>query len=127
MVEPLLQASGIVGGYGKAVVVQGVSVRLDRRELVALVGPNGSGKSTLLKTIYGLAALFEGTVTWEGRGAADARDREGPDGEAADPAPGRAHGGPRPADGRGAVPPDRLDPGHGRIDPPRRAAREEGP
>ena len=67
MVEPLLQASGIVGGYGKAVVVQGVSVRLDRRELVALVGPNGSGKSTLLKTIYGLAALFEGTVTWEGR------------------------------------------------------------
>src|SRR5438034_11411161 len=67
MVEPLLQASGIVGGYGKAVVVQGVSVRLDRRELVALVGPNGSGKSTLLKTIYGLAALFEGTVVWEGR------------------------------------------------------------
>ena len=65
--ETALEAKEIVGGYGKAVVVQGVSVRLDRRELVALVGPNGSGKSTLLKAIYGIATLFDGTVTWEGK------------------------------------------------------------
>src|SRR2546425_9372344 len=67
MSDVLLEATGIVGGYGKAVVVQGVSVRLGRKELVALVGPNGSGKSTFLKAIYGIAALFEGTVTWDGR------------------------------------------------------------
>ncbi len=44
-----------------------MSVRLGRKELVALVGPNGSGKSTLLKAIYGIATLFEGTVTWDGQ------------------------------------------------------------
>ncbi len=59
---PILEARGIYGGYGKAVVVQGVDIYLDEGELVALVGPNGSGKSTLLKTILGLATLFKGEI-----------------------------------------------------------------
>ena len=58
--EPVFRAEGIVGGYGKAVVVQGVTIDLRPRELVALVGPNGSGKSTFIKTVCGLATLFEG-------------------------------------------------------------------
>ncbi|RLG50510.1 MAG: ABC transporter ATP-binding protein [Thermoproteota archaeon] len=63
---PVLEARGIYGGYGKAVVVQGVDMYLDEGELVALVGPNGSGKSTLLKTILGLATLFKGKVYFMG-------------------------------------------------------------
>jgi branched-chain amino acid transport system ATP-binding protein len=61
------RALDIVGGYGKAVVVQGVSMDLHVRELVALVGPNGSGKSTFIKSVWGLAHLFEGHVFLDGR------------------------------------------------------------
>jgi len=60
-------AQDIYGGYGKAVVVQGVSLSLNRGELVALVGPNGSGKSTFIKSVYGLAHLFQGQVFLDGR------------------------------------------------------------
>src|SRR6266571_1433810 len=62
-----LEAIDIVGGYGKAVVVQGISARLGAGEIVALVGPNGSGKSTFLKAVVGLASLFSGTVRLDGR------------------------------------------------------------
>jgi len=61
-----LDAVDIVGGYGKAVVVQGMSAHLASGEIVALVGPNGSGKSTFLKAILGLATLFGGRVEFDG-------------------------------------------------------------
>ncbi len=66
MAGVVLDAQDIVGGYGKAVVVQGFSAYLNEGELVALVGPNGSGKSTFIKSIYGLATLFDGRVTLDG-------------------------------------------------------------
>ncbi|MFQ5918484.1 MAG: ABC transporter ATP-binding protein [Thermoplasmata archaeon] len=66
MADVVLDAQDIVGGYGKAVVVQGFSAHLNEGELVALVGPNGSGKSTFIKSIYGLATLFDGRVALDG-------------------------------------------------------------
>ncbi|HEX6358775.1 ABC transporter ATP-binding protein [Actinophytocola sp.] len=46
--------------------VQGVSLKLRRGEVVALVGENGSGKSTLGKLITGLYRPTEGQVLWDG-------------------------------------------------------------
>ena len=66
MEDVVFEATNIHGGYGKIVIVQGVSVHLRRGELVAMVGPNGSGKSTFIKSIYGLANLFEGSVFFNG-------------------------------------------------------------
>ena len=65
--DAVFRAEDIVSGYGKAVVVQGVTMDLRPRELVALVGPNGSGKSTFIKSVCGLADLFEGRVFLDGR------------------------------------------------------------
>jgi len=64
--EAVFRAEDIVGGYGKAVVVQGVTMDLRPKELVALVGPNGSGKSTFIKSVWGLAHLFSGHVYLDG-------------------------------------------------------------
>jgi ABC-type lipoprotein export system ATPase subunit len=46
--------------------VDGVSLAIERGELVALYGPSGSGKSTLLLIAAGLEVPDRGTVTWDG-------------------------------------------------------------
>ncbi len=63
----ILETRDLYGGYGKMVIINGVSIYVDRGEVVALVGPNGSGKSTLLKTIYGVAKVFKGHVVFDNK------------------------------------------------------------
>ena len=46
--------------------LDGVSLRLARGEVVALVGENGSGKTTFAKLLAGLYAPQHGAVTWDG-------------------------------------------------------------
>ena len=55
-------------------LLDGVSVRMKRGELVAVVGPSGCGKSTLLKIVAGLLEPTEGTVRWDGRDLATEGD-----------------------------------------------------
>ena len=55
-------------------LLDGVSVRMRRGELVAVVGPSGCGKSTLLKIIAGLLEPTEGVVRWDGRDLASEGD-----------------------------------------------------
>ena len=62
--ETLLQLKNVSVHYGGVKALDGVSVRLDEGEVVALMGPNGVGKSTILKAIFGLAPLEHGQVLW---------------------------------------------------------------
>jgi branched-chain amino acid transport system ATP-binding protein len=62
----MLEAEGLVGGYGGADILKGVSVRLDAGEIVVIIGPNGAGKSTVMKAVFGLVALREGRITFAG-------------------------------------------------------------
>lgn len=52
---------------GGAVILDDVSLRLDRGGPTVLIGPNGSGKSTLLHVAMGLRIPSSGRVTWGGR------------------------------------------------------------
>ena len=52
--------------YGAITALRGVSLRVDRGEIVALVGANGAGKTTLLRTISGLLRPTSGTITFHG-------------------------------------------------------------
>lgn len=60
--DPVLQATGIVAGYGRSEIVHDVDIGVKRGEIVSIIGPNGAGKSTLLKSIIGLCDLFDGQV-----------------------------------------------------------------
>lgn len=64
--EPLLAVAGVWFGYGHQVVLEDVSLTLERGDFLGLIGPNGSGKTTLLKIILGLLRPQRGTVRWFG-------------------------------------------------------------
>ena len=76
----LLKVDNLTVCYDKAMIINELSMNVDREELVSLVGPNGAGKSTLLRAITGLVAwereitrrstggdvIIKGTVTFDG-------------------------------------------------------------
>jgi ABC-2 type transport system ATP-binding protein len=51
---PALRAEGLTKRYGRVQALDGVSLEVQRGELVGLLGPNGAGKSTLVKIACGL-------------------------------------------------------------------------
>jgi len=61
-VTTALEASELVSGYGEVEILHGISLRLDRGEIVAIIGPNGAGKSTFMKAVFGLLKVKSGTV-----------------------------------------------------------------
>jgi branched-chain amino acid transport system ATP-binding protein len=65
--QPLITVEDIHSYYGKSHVLDGVSLRVGKGEVVGLLGRNGVGKSTTLKAIMGLVRPSRGRVLLEDR------------------------------------------------------------
>ena len=65
---PLLSLDNLDVAYGPIKALHGVSLHIDRGEVVTLIGANGAGKTTLLRAISGLLRPTEGQVIWHGGG-----------------------------------------------------------
>ena len=52
--EPMLRARDIHKHFGTLEVLKGVSLEVDKGDVIAIIGPSGSGKSTLLLHLNGL-------------------------------------------------------------------------
>ena len=63
----LLEVNNLHVYYGRIHAVKGISLQVDKGEIVTLIGANGAGKSTTLKTISGLLHPREGGVKLEGQ------------------------------------------------------------
>jgi putative ABC transport system ATP-binding protein len=77
---PVLAAEGLYrffhDGDDEVIALAGVSMRVERGEVVAVLGPSGSGKSTLLACLGGLDEPTGGTVTVQGHQMTRRPERE---------------------------------------------------
>jgi ABC-type branched-subunit amino acid transport system ATPase component len=62
----ILQVEGVVSGYTDIDILNGVSIHVEKGEIVSIIGPNGAGKSTLLKTIIGMLKPRSGSIFFDG-------------------------------------------------------------
>ena len=65
--EPLLKVQNVETFYGNIRALGGVSVEVNKGEIVSLIGANGAGKSTLMMTICGNPRAREGKILFDGR------------------------------------------------------------
>src|SRR5438552_14030991 len=65
--DPLVELEAVHTHYGKSHILDGVSLKVGRGEVVGLLGRNGVGKSTTLKTIMGLVSPARGKVLFENK------------------------------------------------------------
>ena len=69
----LIELKDLVGGYGGAPILNGVSMAIEGSDIGVIVGPNGAGKSTTLKAIFGLVTVTAGSVVFDGEDITNAR------------------------------------------------------
>jgi branched-chain amino acid transport system ATP-binding protein len=66
MAENVLRINDVHTFYGQIEALKGISVHVDKGEIVTLIGANGAGKSTTLRTISGLLSPKVGTIEFMG-------------------------------------------------------------
>ena len=59
----MIEVDGLVKRYGAVVAVDGLSLRVERGEIMGLVGPNGAGKTTTLRCVTGIIPPTSGSDT----------------------------------------------------------------
>jgi polar amino acid transport system ATP-binding protein len=70
---PLVDIHDVRKSFGPVEVLRGVSVDVERGDVVAIIGKSGSGKSTLLRCINGLETYDEGSIVVDGMDVGEAR------------------------------------------------------
>lgn len=72
----MLKIDNINVYYGAIHALKGISVEVNKGEIVTLIGANGAGKSTILRTISGLLKTKTGQINFEGQNIADMKAQD---------------------------------------------------
>ena len=63
----MLEIDGVMRSYGSVRALDGMSFTVRPGSVTGFLGPNGAGKTTAMRAIFGLTALDQGAVRWQGR------------------------------------------------------------
>jgi polar amino acid transport system ATP-binding protein len=66
MTEPIIRIENIHKNFGRVHALRGVSLNVEKGEVIVILGPSGSGKSTLLRCINHLEVYDSGKITVDG-------------------------------------------------------------
>jgi fructose transport system ATP-binding protein len=66
-VVPVLEARNLIKTFGHVIGLAGVSLKVDRGEVLGIIGDNGAGKSTLIKCLTGALQPDSGELLLEGK------------------------------------------------------------
>jgi branched-chain amino acid transport system ATP-binding protein len=72
----LLAIENLRAGYGEAIVLPNMSLRMPEGQVLAVLGRNGTGKTTLMNSIVGVVRRFGGSITLGGRNITSMRPDE---------------------------------------------------
>jgi ABC-type branched-subunit amino acid transport system ATPase component len=74
--QALLRIQDVCAGYQGFDILKGVSLHVNRGEIVCVIGPNGAGKSTIFKAIYGFIKVRLGQVWFDGQDVTSYRPQD---------------------------------------------------
>src|SRR5512144_1754484 len=66
MPEPIIEIENVHKRFGRVHALRGVSLTVEKGEVVVIIGPSGSGKSTLLRCINRLEEYNSGRIVVDG-------------------------------------------------------------
>ena len=64
MSESVIKIKALSSGYVNSHILFDVDFEAKEHEITVIVGPNGCGKSTLLKSMFGLCAVYSGSINY---------------------------------------------------------------
>jgi len=67
MTNPIIELKGLKKSFGSKVVHDGVSLNIEKGEIIALFGGSGTGKSVALRCIIGLDKPDAGAILFHGQ------------------------------------------------------------
>ena len=67
MKESAIDINNLSVSFSGNLILDNISVSVEKGMLTGLIGPNGAGKSTLLKAMLGLIPVNQGTITFFGK------------------------------------------------------------
>ena len=67
----MLELKNIVKKYGSNVILDDISLKIKKGEIVSILGPSGSGKTTLLNLILGITDISSGKIIYDGEDITD--------------------------------------------------------
>ena len=75
--KPLIQVESLEKRFGDLHVLKGVTVKIEKGDVVFVVGPSGSGKSTFLRCLNRLEEPTAGKIFFEGVDITDPKTEDG--------------------------------------------------